>query len=522
MYEPKIGDLVESTYSGSTARVVEVIGDRVRVRWDEGGENGAFRSAGFVPLRPTAAGQRVRCANGRTGRVEQWGPGSCVVGPDGPLGLRADEWTDALVRVADVSAAEGFRYYSPAADDGKNVSGAKGTNLSGTLSDDVETLGLGANLVGYAAWVDPDFGAKLAKKVADVSKACETAALGMGAAAYEWSAQYLGKPFTGVAHVTDEWKPTGEVRYLGGVPLLTRPAPEFAPGSVSFTPQGPPPKEHRRYALALGERVHCAATNETGVVVEKQAEHGNLYASVLLDCGEERRFGVGALAPADVAPERARAMKERPFTVGSSPAPVRVTAALADIPVEDLRRGPWTIVDGSTGRTLGVVDTSSPIAARHAGRCPTCAKDTREAGTVRLFHWLCGCPVEIEGSECEHLPDGSERNVLVWGGGTFGDGWTREEAMADWREDLAKVQVEPAPRPIAWARGEWRREIEERKRAAEKAKRNECAAAVVKSVAGMSLTFDQATTGVAMFGRALTSSTPNGDGTHSCVVKVGS
>ena len=131
--------------------------------------------------------------------------------------------------------------------------------------------------------------------------------------------------------------------------------------------------------------------------------------------------------------------------------------------------------------------TPSPIAARHAGRCPSCARATREPGEARTVWWLCGCPVEVEGSECERLPDGSERNVLVWGGGTFGDGWTREEAMADWREDLALIQSDPTLRRhdadgYAWVRGEWRREIDERKRAAEKARRHETAAKIVSEV----------------------------------------
>ena len=527
MYEPKPGDLVAWTHAdaGYVFRVASIDG-AVVLRGAGGGaeteRDWRARAAEIVPLRPTAPGQRVRCADGRVGRTEEWDPrcgveGTWLVGPDAGYGLR--QWEDAreCVRVADApERALGSQPASAPLLSTADITAAVSTAVaagsapvsSGTamsIMSDASMAGAGGyervaeNLVGYAAWVDPDFEAKLAKKIADVSKACDTAAQDMGAAAYEWSAQYLGKPVS--------WKPPAEA------------APEPARVDVPFTVTNLPRHPTPRYVPALGERVHCAATNETGRVVSKSFVDGRMYASVLLDGGETRTFGVSALAPADV-----------PCDVVYKPAELAPSEA-------------------------------SPVAARHAGRCPTCHRSTREPGTVRLHHWLCGCPVEVEGSEHEALIDGEPRNVLVWGGGTFGDGWTREEALADWREDLALVQGDPTLRRhdadgYAWPRGKWRREIEQRRdwqkaarerfEAIAKAKNDArgpwtprdlraglCTAEELRESEAEYRRLDAVyqaherdlcrTPGLddpSPLGRALTSSTPNGDGTHSCVVNI--
>jgi len=82
----------------------------------------------------------------------------------------------------------------------------------------------------------------------------------------------------------------------------------------------------------------------------------------------------------------------------------------------------------------------SPIAARHAGHCPTCHRATRAPNEVRVHWWACGCPVEVEGVEANHGEGASARDVLVWGGGTFAEGWTLDEAEQNWRASLAQSQ----------------------------------------------------------------------------------
>lgn len=103
------------------------------------GERAARCYVGVTPLRPTEIGQRVRCANGRVGRVEALTADDSFarVGPAGEFGLRTEEPTGTLVVLADVAPA-----YVPAVGDRVAAKGRTGTVQS--VAEDPEYPGAGA------------------------------------------------------------------------------------------------------------------------------------------------------------------------------------------------------------------------------------------------------------------------------------------------------------------------------------------------------------------------------------------
>ena len=304
------------------------------------------------PLCPWQKGQRVRCADGRVGRVEALHVDvnglHCVrVGPDGPAGRHTDEPRGSLVVVA-----ESVPSYVP------------------RIGDRVRAKGRTGVVIDLVYGVD-----------ADRPTEC----------VITWDAL---APGTRGEHVEPEWHRSAWpwLELLAPADLVRIDAPAARTDSEQAEGLRHAEAALRHYAVPGTVRVEGGTPSAQWLVEYTARRDGRIHG---LKGGSVRMI---CACLADAEAKRARGLE-----------PETLTSAVA-----------------------APVETPPPCGKRtHA---------TRPPGTTCVHWWPCGCAVEPDGEDALGLVDGSPRGVLVWGHGAIGEGFTREDAVSEWRAELAGVQ----------------------------------------------------------------------------------